>query len=91
MSYGEGDGLGHIALNRGGLGMNNLIDGLNAAAAAGASPAFFADLAGRVRTRTHRPFDRTVGNAVAVTNEHGFGGSFSGCGYLRGNTERIRR
>ena len=83
--------MGHIALNRGGLGMNDLIDGLNTAAAAGAGPTFFADLAGGLRTGTHRPFDRTVGNAVAVTNEHGFGGSFGACGYLRGNTERIRR
>jgi hypothetical protein len=71
--------------------MNDLIDGLNTAAAAGAGPAFFPHLAGRVRTRTHRSSDGAVGDAVAVTNEHGFGGSFSGCGYLRGNTERIRR
>ena len=71
--------------------MNDFIDCLNTAAAAGAGPTFFADLAGGLRTGTHRPFDRTVGNAVAVTNEHGFGGSFGACGYLRGNTERIRR
>lgn len=71
--------------------MNDLINCLNTSAAAGAGATFFAHLAGRVRTRTHRSSDGAVGDAVAVTNEHEFGGSFSGCGYLRANPKRIRR
>jgi hypothetical protein len=89
VSCGEGDGLGHIALNRGGLGMNDLIDGLNTAAAAGAGPAFFPHLAGRIRTRAHRSSDGAVGNAFAVTNKHELGRSFKFCGYLRDNPLRI--